>query len=53
MTNLDKIKSMTLEEMAEFIAEIQTNDLCLTSNTAKFIFITAWERYLESEAEKK
>lgn len=52
MTNYEKIKSMSIDEMAEFIAEVQTNALCLTGNTVKKLFITAWKNILKARLKK-
>ena len=50
MTNFEKIKNMSAEELADFICELVYCDHCpiCCSSDCKY----SWERWLKSEVEK-
>lgn len=50
MTNFEKIKNMSVEELADFIAEMAECDRCFVycSGDCKY----SWEQWLKSEVEE-
>ena len=52
MTNFEKIKAMDVEELAEFLDDMQTDALFLEGTIHDLKYPTNWKEYLESEAEK-
>ena len=51
MTNYDRIKAMSVEEMAEFLDDMQTDALFLEGTINDLKYPTDWKKYLESEAD--
>ena len=49
MTNYDRIKAMSLEEMAEFFVDMQTDALFLEGTLNDLKYPTDWEKWLKSE----
>ena len=49
MTNYDRIKAMSVEEMAEFFVDMQTDALFLEGTLDDLAYPTDWKKYLESE----
>lgn len=50
MTNYDRIKAMSVEEMAAFLEDMQTDALFLEGTLDDLQYPTDWKKYLESEA---
>ena len=51
-TNYERIKAMTVEEMAEFLDDIQTDALFLEGTIHDLKYPTEWKKYLESEVQE-
>ena len=49
MTNYDRIKAMSVEEMAAFLDDMQTDALFLEGTINDLAYPTDWKKYLESE----
>lgn len=52
MTNYERIKAMSVEEMAELLDDIQTDALFLEGTINDLKYPTDWGEWLNSEAEK-
>lgn len=52
MTNYERIKAMSVEEMAELLDDIQTDALFLEGTINDLEYPTDWGKWLDSEAEK-
>lgn len=53
MTNYERIKAMSVEEMAQLIDDIQTDALFLEGTINDLKYSTEWEKWLNSEVEEK
>ncbi len=53
MTNYERIKAMSVEEMARLIDDIQTDALFLEGTINDLKYSTEWEEWLNSEVEEK
>lgn len=51
ITNFDRIKAMSVEEMAEFLDDMQTDALFLEGTIHDLKYPTDWKKYLESEVQ--
>ena len=49
ITNFDRIKSMSIEELAEFLNDMQNDALFLEGTINDLKYPTDWMEYLESE----
>ena len=52
MTNYERIKAMSSEEMARLIDDIQTDALFLEGTINALKYPTEWEEWLNSEVEE-
>lgn len=52
MTNYERIKGMSVEEMAELLDDIQTDALFLEGTINDLKYPIDWGEWLNSEAEK-
>lgn len=52
MTNYERIKAMSVEEMAELIHDIQTDALFLEVTINDLKYPTEWEKWLNSEVKE-
>lgn len=50
-TNYERIKNMSVEELAEFLDDMQTDALFLEGTINDLKYPTDWKEYLESEVE--
>lgn len=48
-TSYDRIKAMSIDEMAEFLDDMQTDALFLDGTINDLKYPTDWKKYLESE----
>lgn len=51
MTNYEKIAQMNVEELANFLDDIQTDALFLEGTIHDLKYTTNWKQWLESEVE--
>ena len=49
LTNYERIKNMNIEEMAEFLDDMQNDALFLEGTINDLAYTTEWLKYLESE----
>lgn len=52
MTNYERIKAMSVEEMAKLLDDIQTDALFLEGTIKDLQYPTDWDKWLNSEAEE-
>ena len=52
MTNYERIKAMSVQEMAELFDDIQTDALYLEGAINDLKYPTAWDKWLNSEVEE-
>ncbi len=51
MTNYNRIKAMNIDELAEFLDDMQTDALFLEGTINDLKYPTDWKKYLESEVD--
>lgn len=49
MTNYDRIKAMNIDELAEFLDDMQTDALFLEGTINDLKYPTDWKKWLEQE----
>lgn len=53
MTNYERIKAMSVEEMAKLLDDIQTDALFLEGTIKDLKYPTDWDKWLNSEVDSK